>query len=177
MYLKQLILLLIVGLASGMSLAQEQAVEFDAALISWNTASVQADFEGGVVFTYGADGGAKLAIKGRETAYFNFMCVGGEKFDQGSEYLEYKKGNYYDAYSNCELEDPDGDKVLLHTTAIENQDFFYAITAGSGKWKGIKGKMQLKLHFLKTRATPHHTATNQFYGTYYLNGSGSVELP
>ena len=152
-------------------------VDFASALVSWNTASVAADLEGGVVFTYAAEGGAKLEFEKREPVRLNFLCVGGEKFDQGADYLEYKKGNYYDAYSSCQLDEPDGDQILLHTTAIKNQDFSFEVTAGTGKWEGIKGSLELKLTFLKTRETPHHTPTNQFYGTYYLDGAGVITLP
>ena len=169
--------LLVLYLMPVYALADQHPVLFEGAVVSWNTASVPVDLDGGVSFTYAAEGGAKLIVEGLATARFNMLCVGGEKFDQGDDYLDYEKGNYFDAYSNCQLLEPDGDQILMQTTAIENQDFYYTITAGTGKWKGVKGKLELKLTFLNTKKTPHHAPTNQFYGTYYLDGKGSVTLP
>ena len=145
--------------------------------MTWNSIPVALDEKRkDVVFVYAGEGGAKLTLGDNRTVRFHMVAVGGEKFDGGVEYLDYKQGNYYDCYAHVNLRDDDGDFIAINSDRIDNQDFFLKIAGGTGKWAGVSGQLKAKLTFVETRKTPGMNPATHFWCVYALEGDGEISL-
>jgi len=150
----------------------------ESSFLTWNSIPVKVDGSGkNVVFTYAGEGAAKLAFGDGRVERVHLTVVGGEKFDAGPDYLDYRKGNYYDCYAHVNLRDGDGDIIILNSDRIDNQEFILAVAGGTGKWDGISGKLDAHLIFVETRETPAMNPAMHFWCVYAFDGTGDVTLP
>ena len=146
----------------------------ESSFLTWNSIPCNLDENGqNVVFTWSSEGQAKLTIAGQERR-FHLIGTGGEKFDAGPDYLDWKTGNYFDCYAHVNLRDDDGDKIVLNSIKIDNQDFIMEIAGGTGKWRGTTGELNCALTFIETRKTPGQNPAIHYWCVYAFEGSGKI---
>ena len=146
----------------------------ESSFLTWNSIPCLLDEAGkNVVFTYSGEGQAKLTI-GESSHRFHLIVTGGEKFDGGPDYLDWKSGNYYDCYAHVNLRDADDDKIILNSEKIDNQDFIMAVAGGTGKWRGITGELRCALTFVETRKTEGQNPALHYWCVYAFSGEGKL---
>ena len=119
--------------------------------------------EGGSTFTYTSDGALRLKIEGRDAAYLTLRGTGKDIVTVVSD----KKK--YEGYGDSVLTELDGDQIFARTDLLDDDKLQFAIKSGTGKWKGVSGKIVTIIQY-----TP--TGSETFF-SFFFEGEGMLKFP
>lgn len=153
----------------------EMKFSLESSFLTWNSIPVPTDGTGeNVAFVYAGEGQAKLDFEDGRSVRFHLQTVGGEKFNGGPDYLDFRNGDYFDCYTHVLLKDEDGDTIIMKSEKIDNQEFIMGIAGGTGKWNGIGGQYDAKLTFVEVRKTEGENPATHYWCVYAFEGEGNV---